>query len=496
MNPQSANSLPARLEPISRSDQSLDVPPRNDGGNGLQLFESAAVGSGGSLPNDADSYTRRALAAADVLGASAAFALTIFLLGGHLSAIAVGVAATVVALNKLLGLYDRDAHVLNKTTLDEAPMLINSAMMLAFLGAGAYDLASPSGSDFDARHLAILVALTATALAVGRVAARRIVRVRLPAERCLVIGGQRECRHLSEKIASSPTVRARIVGRAPMSVCASAGLRELREAIAVNRVDRVIVVPDERDPEEVSEAIRALKSFGVKMSIVPRLLESVGASVERDEICGIEMIGVKDFRMTRSSRVVKRTLDVTLAGIGLVLAAPLFAIAALAIKLDSPGPVFYRQRRIGLDGAPFFMYKFRTMVDGADRQKQALREHNETSGLFKIADDPRITRVGRYLRRSALDELPQLINVLTGDMSLVGPRPLVPDEDENITGWYRRRSHITPGITGVWQLHGPVRIPLHEMVKIDYTYVANWSLWADVKILMRTVPHVLGRRGL
>ncbi len=496
MNPQTANSLPASFERGMRSNGPPATHSRTDDTGGLQLFYPAVSLPDTSRRADADSSTRRALAAADVLGASAAFALTIVLLGGHLSAITVGVAGAVVALNKLLGLYDRDAHVLNKTTLDEAPMLFNSAMMLAFLGAGAYDAADPAGSDLGARHLALLLALTATALAIGRVTARRLVRMRLPAERCLVIGGRRECDHLRGKIAAVPTVRARIVGRAPMSICTSPGLRELRESIAVDRIDRVIVVPDERDPEEVSEAIRALKSFGVKMSVVPRLLEAVGTSVERDEICGVEVIGVKDFRMTRSSRVVKRALDITLAGFGLAAIAPLFAVAAIAIKLDSPGPVFYRQRRIGRDGTAFFMFKFRTMVDGADRQKQSLMERNETAGLFKIEDDPRITRVGRYLRRSSLDELPQLLNVLAGDMSLVGPRPLVPDEDENITGWYRRRSHITPGITGVWQLHGPVKIPLNEMVKIDYTYVANWSLWSDVKILMRTVPHVLGRRGL
>jgi exopolysaccharide biosynthesis polyprenyl glycosylphosphotransferase len=496
MNPHTAHSLTAPLEHRKRSGGPTATHSRTEELGGLQLFDSASSSSTTSRLTDADSVARRALAAADVLGASAAFTLTIVLLGGRLSPVMIGVAALVIALNKLLGLYDRDAHVLNKTTLDEAPMLFNSAMLLAFLGAGAYDVADPAGSDLGARHLALLAALTATALAIGRVTARRLVRAGLPAERCLVIGGRRECDHLREKIAAVPSVRAHVVGSAPMSICTSSGLRELHESIEINNVDRVIVVPDERDPEEVSEAIRALRSLEVKMSVVPRLLEAVGTSVERDEICGVEVMGVKDFRMTRSSRVVKRTLDISAAGIGLALLSPLFAIAAILIKLDSPGPVFYRQRRIGLDGASFMMFKFRTMVDGADRQKQALMEQNETAGLFKIADDPRITRVGRYLRRSSLDELPQLLNVIKGDMSLVGPRPLVPDEDENITGWYRRRSHITPGITGVWQLHGPVRIPLHEMVKIDYTYVANWTLWSDLKILMRTVPHVLSRRGL
>ena len=143
------------------------------------------------------------------------------------------------------------------------------------------------------------------------------------------------------------------------------------------------------------------------------------------------------------------------------------------------------------------MLKFRTMVDGADAMKESLRTRNEAqAGLFKIADDPRITRVGRLLRRSALDELPQIFNIIGGDMSLVGPRPLVIDEDRCIEGWHRRRLELKPGMTGPWQILGPARVPLREMGAIDYLYIANWSLWGDVKILLRTVPHVLGRRGL
>jgi lipopolysaccharide/colanic/teichoic acid biosynthesis glycosyltransferase len=143
------------------------------------------------------------------------------------------------------------------------------------------------------------------------------------------------------------------------------------------------------------------------------------------------------------------------------------------------------------------MLKFRTMVDGADQMKEQIRSLNEVEGgLFKIDGDPRITRVGRYLRRTSLDELPQLLNVLKGDMSLVGPRPLVQDEDALIEGWRRRRLAVKPGMTGLWQIFGSSRIPMQEMVKIDYIYGANWSIWLDVKVLLRTVPYVLRRRGL
>jgi lipopolysaccharide/colanic/teichoic acid biosynthesis glycosyltransferase len=143
------------------------------------------------------------------------------------------------------------------------------------------------------------------------------------------------------------------------------------------------------------------------------------------------------------------------------------------------------------------MLKFRTMVQDADAMKDSLRHANEAQeGLFKIAEDPRVSRFGRLLRRSALDELPQLWNIVRGEMSLVGPRPLVVDEDRRVEGWHRRRLELMPGMTGPWQILGPSRVPLREMVAIDYLYVANWSLWEDIKILLRTVPHVLGRRGL
>jgi lipopolysaccharide/colanic/teichoic acid biosynthesis glycosyltransferase len=218
--------------------------------------------------------------------------------------------------------------------------------------------------------------------------------------------------------------------------------------------------------------------------------------VRFDQISGVTLLGVRRFGLTRSSEVVKRGFDLVGASLALLVFAPLLVLAAVAIKIDSRGPIFFRQTRVGRDGRRFRIVKFRTMVDGAEQSKDALRARNETSGLFKIADDPRVTRVGRLLRRTSLDELPQLFNVLRGEMSLVGPRPLVVDEDSQIRGWHRRRLHLTPGMTGHWQVLGSARIPLNEMVKIDYLYVAGWSLWLDVKILVRTVSHVLGRQGM
>ncbi len=222
---------------------------------------------------------------------------------------------------------------------------------------------------------------------------------------------------------------------------------------------------------------RGLKAVGTSGAVGPRHLDRLD--------------------LPRSSTATKRALDLLGVSLGLLAVAPLMLVIALAIKLDSRGPVLFRQRRIGRHGEDFQMLKFRTMVRGADALKESLRHRNEAGGgLFKIAEDPRVTRVGRFLRRSALDELPQLLNVLRGEMSLVGPRPLVLDEDRRIEGWRRRRLDLMPGMTGPWQILGPARVPLGEMVAIDYLYVASWSLWTDIKILLRTVPHVIGRRGL
>jgi lipopolysaccharide/colanic/teichoic acid biosynthesis glycosyltransferase len=227
------------------------------------------------------------------------------------------------------------------------------------------------------------------------------------------------------------------------------------------------------------------------------MFEVVGSSVEFDDIDGVTVLGVRRFGLGRSSERVKRMMDLTCALLGLVVLSPLLAVVAVAIKVESRGPVFYRQWRIGRDGRPFRMVKFRSMVQNADDLKAQLAEMNVAGGgLFKIVDDPRLTRVGRVIRKFSIDELPQLFNVVHGEMSLVGPRPLIPDEDDRVDGRFRRRLRLVPGMTGPWQILGPTRVPLTEMVGIDYLYGANWSLWLDIKILLRTVGHVLSRRGI
>ena len=200
-------------------------------------------------------------------------------------------------------------------------------------------------------------------------------------------------------------------------------------------------------------------------------------------------------RITPSGRAIKRAFDITAAGVGLLALAPVCAYVAIRIKLDSSGPVLFRQVRSGRGSRRFRIVKFRTMVDGAEKMREGLRAEEQCGAMFKLADDPRVTRYGARLRASSIDELPQLWNVLRGEMSLVGPRPLPPEEAELAGGHLAERLQVRPGITGPWQIHGRSDIPFEDMVKLDYSYVSAWSMREDLRLLTRTVSAVLSSRG-
>jgi exopolysaccharide biosynthesis polyprenyl glycosylphosphotransferase len=407
---------------------------------------------------------------------------------------------------KLYGLYDRDEALLRKTTLDEAPKLFQVATLCALVTwlAGGLIL---SGM-LDRREALFLWLALIVLLMLCRAAARSLALGVAPPERCLFIGDEASADAVRGKLGGpegSNGVKAQMVAQidldkaGPWSTDSFSGprLSEIRNLAQQLDVHRAIVAPRSADAGEMLDLVRTLKAVGVRVSVLPRLLEVVGSSVEFDDLHGITVMGVRRFDLTRSSAIVKRAFDLAGASLGLLAVAPILAVVAVAIKLDSRGPVFFRQLRVGQHGQRFHMLKFRTMVPNAEALKDSLRGQNEAQdGFFKIVNDPRVTRVGSFLRRTALDELPQLINIVRGEMSLVGPRPLVVEEDQRIEGWHRRRLELMPGMTGHWQILGPARVPLREMVAIDYLYVANWSLWTDVKILLRTIPHVLGRRGL
>jgi exopolysaccharide biosynthesis polyprenyl glycosylphosphotransferase len=346
--------------------------------------------------------------------------------------------------------------------------------------------------------LVVLWLILGLALVLARASARAVVRRLESPERCLVIGDAELATHVRRKVHSS-RARAEVVATLPLAAHetpdAFHGRFGLLALVLENDIDRVILAPTAADNRQTLELIRVAKAVGVRVSLLPRMFEVVGSSVDFEDIDGVTVLGLRRFGLSTSARSVKRAFDVLVAFLALVALAPVLAVVGLAVRLNSPGPIFFRQLRVGRGGRRFCMLKFRTMVADAEQRKAGLVDRNETVGFFKITDDPRITRVGRILRKTSLDEIPQFINVLRGEMSIVGPRPLILDEDARIVGLDRSRLHLTPGMTGPWQVLGSSRIPLSEMVSLDYVYVTNWSLWLDVKLLLRTLPHVLARRG-
>jgi exopolysaccharide biosynthesis polyprenyl glycosylphosphotransferase len=476
----------------------LEAPPA---GATLEALETA--GPAASMRRD--SVFRRALLVADALAVTAAFVIAVQVSAQRAQQFLICLAGLplVLFVAKLLGLYDRDELLIRKSTIDEVPKLFQVATLSAFVTWLAYGVLG-YGSLPRLELLVLWVALLVL-LIVGRTAARALALRLAAPERCLFIGAEASERTIRARLTNHGGVSAQIVARLDMCEIASWSasgiseqrLEQIRELARSLNVHRAIVAPGAGEAAEVLDLVRTLKAVGVRVSVVPQLLQVIGSAVEFDDLHGVTLMGVRRFELTRSSALVKRVFDLAGAAALLLMAAPLIVVIAVAIKLDSRGPVLFRQRRVGRKGRQFELIKFRTMVSDAEQLKQSLDALNEAQeGLFKIVDDPRVTRVGRLLRKSALDELPQLINVLRGEMSLVGPRPLILDEDRRIEGWYRRRLELHPGITGQWQLLGPAAASLREMVAIDYLYVANWSLWADVKLLLRTVPHVLGQRGL
>jgi exopolysaccharide biosynthesis polyprenyl glycosylphosphotransferase len=237
---------------------------------------------------------------------------------------------------------------------------------------------------------------------------------------------------------------------------------------------------------------------GCQVMLVPSVLHEIPNPVKVEDMRGLSALTVERPRLGLPNLALKRAFDFFGSLAGLICLAPMFAAIAAAIKLSSQGPVFFRQTRVGVGGRVFSIFKFRTMVADAETRKEELEHLNQygDNKFFKIKEDPRITRVGRFLRKTSFDELPQLINVLRGDMSLVGPRPPVPEEVANYSEHHLQRLSVTPGITGLWQINGRSEIlDFEEVVRLDLEYISTWSLWKDLGILVRTIPVVFRTNG-
>jgi exopolysaccharide biosynthesis polyprenyl glycosylphosphotransferase len=321
--------------------------------------------------------------------------------------------------------------------------------------------------------------------------------------RTLVVGSGEEAQLVFRKLTTHPEYGLKVVGfldgesdePPPGPVLGSPD--DVASVVEEHEIDRILIASSVGSHEKTLDLVRTVRRPDVQVSIVPRYFEIFTSNAILDDVEGMPVVTLPPMRLGRSARLLKRSVDVVVSATALFLLAPVLAIIAVAIRLDSSGPAIYWQPRRGRLGSTFRIAKFRTMFTGAEQRRADVLHMNEVDGpLFKIkGKDPRVTRIGSFLRKTSLDELPQLWNVLKGEMSLVGPRPFVIYEADLITGWATRRLDMTPGITGLWQVLGRNDIPFEEMTKLDYLYVTNWSLWWDLKILCQTIPVVLGKRG-
>jgi exopolysaccharide biosynthesis polyprenyl glycosylphosphotransferase len=334
-----------------------------------------------------------------------------------------------------------------------------------------------------------------------RTAAQQLLTVArsalLPANRAIIVGANSIGRLVAQELSGRFDVLGYVDngsdldGRSDLPLLGP--IAHLPRIVQENFVDELIITL----PEDRREQMSALMARGfcrrVNVKLLPNLGDNLPRELDLHHIAGRPYIG---FSPVANVNGLKRVSDLALTTFGLMVIWPVLAIIAIFIKLDSPGPVLYRQLRVGKDGRLFEMLKFRSMHRDADQRRAALMAANEATGpLFKIRNDPRITRVGRVLRRTSLDEFPQLLNVLRGEMSLVGPRPPLPSEVELYEEWQLGRLRAVPGMTGLWQVSGRSDVSFHDMVRLDLHYIRNWSLALDVEILWRTLPAVLGNRG-
>ncbi len=317
--------------------------------------------------------------------------------------------------------------------------------------------------------------------------------------RVLLVGGGSLGRAIIQNIVAQPELGYHIVGfvddipREKIGRIPYLGSAEQTPTLVdSHEVAEVIIALPSASHKQVTGLLMAVERQNVTLRIVPDFYDLSVNQLDIESINGIPLVRMREARFPGHMFVLKRVLDIVGASILLILAAPLMLIIAIAIRIDSSGPMIVRQRRVGRQGKPFDFYKFRSMIVDAEERLPELMAHNETEGpLFKIKDDPRVTRVGRAIRRFSLDEVPQFYNVLRGDMSLVGPRPALPREVERYQDWHLRRLSVPPGITGLWQVSGRSDLPFDEMALLDIWYVENWSLGLEITIILRTIPAVL-----
>jgi exopolysaccharide biosynthesis polyprenyl glycosylphosphotransferase len=320
--------------------------------------------------------------------------------------------------------------------------------------------------------------------------------------RALLVGSGKHMEEVASALADRSRTRVEVVGyisltpRPPNGLRSLGSLEQLPGVLAVERVQEVIIADPDFPQDRAVELVDLCHRRGVSVHVAPTTMEIL---MDRAEFVPGQTVPLFTLRPPVFEGIdfaLKRTFDLAVSTIGLIVLSPVLLIIALAVKLSSSGPAIYRSERPGMAGRPFYCFKFRTMRKHAEQIQADLESLNEKSGaIFKIRDDPRLTPVGRILRRFSLDELPQLVNVVRGEMSLVGPRPLPMRDFERLEEWHKKRYLVLPGITGLWQVSGRSELDFDDLVRLDFLYLERWSIFLDLRILLRTIPAVLSRRG-
>ncbi len=352
--------------------------------------------------------------------------------------------------------------------------------------------------------IVLTVGLLSTARLVLRWVRAQLRRRGIGVARVLIVGAGELGRAVVRTIAARPDLGYQVVGfiddnpsKSELGRLKNLGALERVEAVLQEEpVDEVIITLPWMYQRKIAALVRACEAAQVRVRVAPDVFQLSLSRLDVDDIGGIPLIGLKEARISRVGRLLKRALDTVLAVLVLTLMALPMALAAWLIRLESPGPALFRQTRVGERGRQFTIYKFRSMRANAEDELDQLWEYNEARGpLFKIRNDPRQTRLGRLLRRTSFDELPQFFNVLRGEMSVVGPRPALPHEVEQYLPWQRQRLEVQPGITGLPQVSGRSDLTFDESCLLDIYYIENWSLGLDITIILRTIPRVLLGNG-
>jgi exopolysaccharide biosynthesis polyprenyl glycosylphosphotransferase len=437
----------------------------------------------------AEPLLRRMLAMADVLAVSAA-AVFVGLWGSGVSgALLLVLSAPIwIVTAKLAGLYDRDHRTLRHLTVDELPWLLvwtlssTALLTLLLVPFPALDLSS------DDRLL-----VWGTVLGLGfsfRACARALWRRITPAQRVLIVGDGPLAEAVVRKLQLFPDIHAEIAGRIESCSALHESLDEL------GQVDRIVIACSELSEDLLETLLPFCRVRRVKLTVIPPTRGMFGTATHLTHIADLPLLDYNTWDISRATVGLKRVFDVAVAVIGLVLLSPVLLLVGLAILLDSGRPIFFRQTRGGERGRPFQMLKFRTMVRDAEAMLPELVPFEQLDApMFKLKADPRVTRVGRLLRRTSIDELPQLVNVLRGEMSFVGPRPEQLDLVERYAPEHQFRLQVKPGITGPMQVYGRGELTFEERLAVEREYVENLSVARDIRIVLMTLPAVFGRRG-